>query len=151
MHVSDNLVKSYIKDKFHEAWFQNWQASTNQYKHTKKFFPYMNEKTSKQLLNLSRDQLTNFIHAITGHNNLRYYSNKINPLKNTYCRLFKNRNEQETFTHIFFDCQALQVLRYEVHKKYKPYNKGNRQWSVQMVLDFTRKFTRLRQVFFFLS
>ena len=86
VNISDNLVKQYIKDKFYDHWFTEWQESDKLYKHTKKLFPFMNEKTSKQLLKLDRNQLTQFIHAITEHINLRYYSNKINPLKQTHCR-----------------------------------------------------------------
>ena len=134
--ISDNLIKQYIKDKIYDHWFQDWQSNTTQFKHTKKFFPYMNEKTSKQLLKLDRQQLTQIIHATTGHNNLRYHSNKINPLTHTHCRLCKDRKTQETFVHLFFDCSALQVLRYEVHKKYKPYNRNNRYWSLNMIIDF---------------
>ena len=67
VHISDNLVKKHIKDKFYDSWFQDWQDSNKLYKHTKKFFPYtMCEKTSKQLLKLDRNHLTQIIHALTG-------------------------------------------------------------------------------------
>ena len=49
VNIADNLVKKHIKDKFLTLWFQNWQQNTDLYKHTKSFFPYMDEKTSKCL------------------------------------------------------------------------------------------------------
>ena len=36
----------------------------------------MDEKVSKKLLNLDRNVLTQIIHSISGHNNLRYFSNE---------------------------------------------------------------------------
>ena len=62
--------------------------------------PYMDEKISKKLLKLDRSQLTQIVHAITGHNNLRYFSNKINPLTKTHCRLYF-RQESYLYTSGF--------------------------------------------------
>ena len=93
----------------------------------------MDEKVSKKLLNLDRNVLTQIIHSISGHNNIRYFSNETKLLKSTSCRLCKDKTTQE---HISFDCKAMTVLKYEVYKKYISYNKDNRNWSVEMIIYF---------------
>ena len=87
--VSDTLVKTYITNCIYDTWGMKWKTDPKTNKHTKNFFPLPNNRLSKRLLKFDRQELHLLIEAITGHNYLRHFSNKIAILTVTKCRLCK--------------------------------------------------------------
>ena len=81
------------------------------------FFPEPNKRLSKRILKFSRTELSFFITAVTGHNYLRHFSNKISILGSTKCRLCKEENE--TFFLLTNDCVELATYRLELFKNRK--------------------------------
>ena len=131
--VSDKLVKNYIKTCLYDSWCVNWRKDTNLNKHTKMFFPEPNERLTKRLHKFNRAELTLIISAITGHNYLRYFSNKITVLGNTKCRLCNK--ETEIFYHLTNECTALAAQRLELFNN-KKFMGTNTKWNPVSLLQF---------------
>lgn len=104
LKLSDNIVKQTIKGIFYSCWQNRWLSDTNFARHTKIFFPTLLPQKSKHMLKLEPKNLTNLIHAITGHNNLKYFSNKILPANSVNCRLCRHPFSIETFEHMLLEC-----------------------------------------------
>ena len=79
----------------------------------------MEPKYSKQILKLSRPDLKLLIEIITGHNNLRTFSTKIQTLTNTHCR-FCNL-APETVIHMITECTNFKTERQKLKlNKFNP-------------------------------
>ena len=91
-----------------------WKTDSKTNKHTKNFFPLPNSRLSKRLLKFDRHELHFLVEAITGHNYLRHFSNKIALLTDTKCRLCKL--EEETAIHLLNTCPQLNTYRHEILK-----------------------------------
>ena len=72
---------------------------------TKLFYDGPDHRVGKVVSRLGRSDMTLFIHAITGHNNLNYMNSIIIPYYTSTCRFCEE--EDETFDHIYEDCPAL--------------------------------------------
>ena len=99
--IALSAFKNHIKTAIYSEWITQWKSDPNTYKHTKLFFPIMDPNYSKKILKLNRTDLKLLIEVLTGHNNLKYFSTKIKPLKNTLCRFCNTF--PETATHLY--CQ----------------------------------------------
>ena len=97
------------------------------------FFPEPNERLTKRLHKFNRDELTLIISATTGHNYLRYFSNKITVLGNTKCRLCNE--ETEIFYHLTNECTSLATQRMEIFNNRK-FIGTNTKWNPVSLLEF---------------
>ena len=131
--VSDSLVKNYINKCIYDTWGVKWKTNANLNKHTKMFLPDPNSRLSKRLLKFNRQELTLIISAITGHNYLRYHSNKISQLTSTKCRLCGK--EDETFYHLTNACSSLSTHQAEVFNQRK-FDGKNTRWNPVKLLEF---------------
>ena len=131
--VADSLVKSYINNCIYDTWGLNWKKDCNTNKHTKKFFPLPNARLSKRLLKFERLDLKYLLEAITGHNYLRHFSNKIASLNSTRCRLCNN--DPETLLHLANSCPTLATYRLEILNDTKFEGKNSR-WNPVKLLEF---------------
>ena len=75
--------------------------------------------------------------VITGHNNLKKFSNKIKKLNDTKCRLCKNAPED--VIHLLTDCPCLNTERIELKlNRFNPTHSTNDKltWSIPLILEF---------------
>ena len=93
---------------------------------TKHFFPTPNARLSKRILKFDRTELTLLISAISGHNYLRQFSNKISPLSSTKCRLCQQ--EPETLLHLINSCVTMRTHRVEIFNYFK-FEGKNTKWN----------------------
>ena len=96
------------------------------------FYPTIDRKRSKKLLNLARLTLTMVIRAITGHNFLGYHQNKVDPHTYKICRLCEESDEK--FVHILTECPRLWLTRQEIYLDQTPTQGG--PWSLDKLLQF---------------
>ena len=97
----------------------------------------MEPKYSKQILKLSRPDLKLLIEIITGHNNLRTFSTKIQTLTNTHCR-FCNL-APETVIHMITECTNFKTERQKLKlNKFNPQLSTTQSltWSIPLTLEF---------------
>ena len=133
IQISDTLVKTYIKNRIYEAWELRWKLDINKNKHTKHFFPTPNSRLSKRLHKFDRSELTQLLSAITGHNYLRHFSNKISPLPYTLCRLCQT--EPETVLHLINACPTMSTYKAEIFNYYR-FEGKNTNWNPVKLLKF---------------
>ena len=126
VQISDTLIKTYINNCIYDSWSLRWKKDINKNKHTKHFFPTPNTRLSKRLLKFDRSELTLIISAISGHNYLRQFSNKISPLNNTKCRLCQN--EPKTLLHLINSCDIMSTHRVEIFNFFK-FEGKNTNWN----------------------
>ena len=105
-----NDTKEQIRNHINTTWQQRWDTIEG-HVNTKFFYPTIDRKRSKKLLNLARLTLT--IRAITGHNFLGYHQNKVDPHIYKVCRLCEE--EDEKFVHILTDCPRLWLTGQEIY------------------------------------
>ena len=76
------------------------------------FYSGPNKNKAKNILNLSRSNLTKLISIITGFNCVSNIQFKADPTINPLCRLCGEENE--TFWHLATECPRLKMYREEV-------------------------------------
>ena len=131
--VSDTLVKSYITNCIYDTWGMKWKTDSKSNKHTKHFFPLPNSRLSKRLLKFDRQELHFLVEAITGHNYLKHFSNKIALLADTKCRLCKS--EEETTLHLLNSCSHLNTYRHEILNNRK-FTGQDSKWNPVKLIEF---------------
>ena len=109
------------------------ETECNSNKHTKNFFPLPNARLSKRLLKFDRMELKYLLEAITGHNYLRHFSNKISTLNTTRCKLCNT--DPETFLHLANSCPSLNTYRLEI-LNYTRFEGKNTKWNPVKLLEF---------------
>ena len=97
-------LKAEIDTRIREKWDVEWQR----YKHgrqTKFFYPTQDKKKAKQVMGFNRIELGRYIRIVTGHSNLLYHRNNVDPVNNdSICRFCIE--DVETFIHFATDCPA---------------------------------------------
>ena len=134
--LADNTVKQTIKGMFHSSWQIRWSEDESFARHTKVFLSNIQPNISKSLLKLSPTELTNIIHAITSHNNLKYFSNKLNNLNDVKCRLCNEDNTIETFQHILNECPITHMTRQRLLQGRQITSQS--KWNPQTILQFLK-------------
>ena len=72
---------------------------------TKFFYPTQDKAKAKQVMAFNRLDLGRYIRIVTGHNNLLYHRNNVDPVNNdSICRFCIE--DTETFIHFATDCPA---------------------------------------------
>ena len=98
---------------------------------TKIFYQGLDRRVGKVVARLSRKDMTLFIHAITGHNNLNCMKCIIIP---DYTPLWFCEEEDESFQHLYEDCPVFWKQRMEIQED----RIGTENWTVQTVLRMTK-------------
>ena len=99
---------------------------------TKTFYGGPDRRVGKVVSRISRKDMTLFIHAITGHNNLNYMNSIIIPDYTPLCRFCEE--EDESFQHLYKDCPAFWKERNEIQKD----ETGTDKWTVRKVLRMAK-------------
>ena len=125
-----------IKEHIKELWLERWTSKSNKEfcKQTKIWFPKVNEKLSKHLINLNKLSLGRVVQGITGHNFLMRHETLINPGKASACRLCQKA--EETFWHLIGECEALYTLRVNIFHDISPTLPKNPEWKVHQIQRF---------------
>ena len=129
-----NSLKKKSAIRAHSVWIREWLDYKNA-RMFKQFYPSINLDMSDALIGLCREDLTNIITMISGHNDLRYHFSLRNPNTDPNCRLCGD--PRETFFHLYTDCPRLNTLRFNVTGKY---NLGDAAgWSPDTIIQFIRE------------
>ena len=132
-HIRTNTTsaetKKLISEFLYHKWREKWRA-LKKCRMTKIFYTGPDRRVGARVARLGREQMSIFIQAITGHNNLNYMNSLIIPNYTSLCRLCEE--EDETFEHMYEDCPALWAERKEIRGL--QYNRG--QWTTTTILDF---------------
>ena len=110
----------------------HWKKDCNTNKHIK-FFPLPNARLSKRLLKFERLELKYLLEAITGHNHLRHFSNKISLRKQQdadYAIMILR-----LFLHLVNTCPKLATHRLEI-LNYTKFEGKNTKWNPVKLLEF---------------
>ena len=99
---------------------------------TKLFYDGLDRRVGKVVARLSRNNMTLFIHPVTGHNNLNYMNSIIIYDYTPLCRF--REEEDETFEHLYEDCPVFWLERQEI----KGIGKGLQGWTVNSVLGMAK-------------
>ena len=99
---------------------------------TKIFYDGPDCRVAKVVSRLSRKDITLFIHAITGHNNLNYMNSIIILDYTPLCRFCEE--EDESFQHLYEDCRVFWKERMEIQRD----KTGIENWTVQKVLRMAK-------------
>ena len=127
-------AKQLIKQSSYKEWSQRWY-STKHYRQTKIWFPSLNRKFSRSLMNLNRTELGLSVQMLSGHNRLNYQEAKIDKGVNSSCRFCEE--EDETAYHIVAVCPRLLHKRWECFKE--PFLDEEPVWQPWSFLKFLRK------------
>ena len=127
-------AKQLIKQSSYKEWSQRWY-STKHYRQSKIWFPSLNRKFSRSLMNLNRSELGLSIQILSGHNRLNYQESKIDTSVNSSCRFCEE--EDETAYHIVAECPRLLHKRWECFKE--PFLEEEPVWHPAPFLKFLRK------------
>lgn len=113
----DNKIDEYV----YKLWDERWNSNPERCKHTKKFFKHPNPKISKEVMKLSRYELSIFVRYVTGHAHLRKHNSKMyNNIKNTGCRhcSMEGFSKDETAIHLIADCETFAKTRANIFNQY---------------------------------
>ena len=125
-------IKNDIKKAVYHEWQKEWKNQTKA-THAKSFYDSPDENKAKYVYKLARLELGRFIRIISGHNNLRFFQNKLNPWTDPTCRFCGH--DKETVMHILHDCPRFLTSRRDKFLGLTP--SANRKWSVRSLLDFS--------------
>ena len=99
---------------------------------TKVFYDGPDRRVGKVVYRLSREDITLFIYAITGHNNLNYMNSIIIPDYTPLCRFCEE--EDESFQHLYKEYPVFWKQRMEIQGD----RTGAENWTVQSVLRMVK-------------
>ena len=101
----------------------------NSCRHTKIFFPIINDSVSESLLNNGRNTLSKFIKFFTGHCNSNRHRHLEELSLDSICRLCLEDEEEPV--HLFFDCPALWQEQVKIDELVTASSstKGLHEWS----------------------
>ena len=124
-------IKAATRDYVYHKWKEKWK-SLKKCRMTKIFYEGPNRRVGKVVARLSRQDMTLFIHAITGHNNLNYMNSIIIPDYTPLCRFCEE--EDESFQHLYEECPVFWKQRMEIQKE----KLGTENWTVKTVLKMAK-------------
>ena len=124
-------IKGATREYVYHKWKEKWRA-LKKCRMTKVFYHGPDRRVGKVVARLSRTDMTLFIHAITGHNNLNYMNSIIIPGYTPLCRFCEE--EDESFQHLYEDCPVFWKQRMEIQKD----KIGADNWTVQSVIRMAK-------------
>ena len=130
-HTTYKEIRAATREYVYHKWREKWKA-LKKCRMTKLFYDGPDRRVGKVVARLSRNDMTLFIHAITGHNNLNYMNSIIIPDYTPLCRFCEE--EDETFDHLYTDCPVFWRERREI----KGAETGLQGWTVTSVLRMAK-------------
>ena len=124
-------IKAANREYTYHKWKEKWK-SLKKCRMTKLFYDGPNRRVGKVVSRFSRKDMTLFIHAITGHNNLNYMNSIIIPDYTPLCRFCEE--EDESFQHLYEECPVFWKQRMEIQGD----KTGTANWTVQSVLRMAK-------------
>ena len=124
-------IRADTREYVYHKWKEKWKA-LKKCRMTKLFYDGPDRRVGKVVSRLSRNDMTLFIHAITGHNNLNYMNSIIIPNYTPLCRFCEE--EDETFEHLYAECPVFWRERHEVRGD----TRGLQGWTVNSVLRIAK-------------
>ena len=124
-------IKAATREYVYHKWKEKWQA-LKKCRMTKVFYDGPDRRLGKVVSRLSRKDMTLFIHAITGHNNLNYMNSIIINNNTPLCRFCEE--EDESFQHLYEECPVFWRQRLEIQGD----RTGAENWTVQTVLRMAK-------------
>ena len=124
-------IRLATREHVYHKWREKWKA-IKKCRMTKLFYDGPDRGVGKVVSRLGRSDITLFIHAITGHNNLNYMNSIIILYYTSTCRFCEE--EDETFDHIYEDCPALWRERKEILED----KTGFHNWTVDKVVKMAK-------------
>ena len=134
-------IKKAISDGMYTAWNQRWRAGKT-CRQTKIWFPTIDRKNSKNLVNLKRLDLGLLTQMITGHNRLNRHESLINPEVDPTCSECCEEDEQTSW-HIICECPALWYNREQIFGE--KFLDLNPEWTVNQLMSFAQR-SKLHQL-----
>ena len=124
-------IKAEIDEYTRLLWRQKWE-SEERFKHTKEFYGGPNKQKSRGVMGMGTHTLSNWIKAITGHNNLAYFQSKLDSEISPICRLCHYQNE--TLYHLITECEVLANQHLDIMANKIPL--PDMEWSIKRILKF---------------
>ena len=125
-------INNDIRRAAYDEWTKEWATQTKA-NHARSFYDSPDANKAKYVYKLARLELGRFIRIISGHNNLRFFQNKLNPWIDPACRFCDH--ERETVMHFLYDCPRFSVSRREKFLDRIP--TADRKWSVRAIIEFS--------------
>ena len=125
-------IRADTRDYVYHKWKEKWTA-LKKCRMTKIFYDGPDRRVGKVVSRLSRSDMTLFIHAITGHNNLNYMNSIIIPNYTPLCRFCEE--DDETFEHLYTECPVFLTERSNICGNYVGTTQG---WTVKRVLEIAK-------------
>ena len=124
-------AKQLIKQGSYQEWTHRWYYSKLA-RQTKIWFPSLNRKFSRFLINLNRADLGLMVEMLTGHNRLNRHQSLVDKDVPPTCR--KCNEEEETAYHIVAACPRLLFKRWEAFRT--PFLDKDPVWHPKSFLKF---------------
>ena len=124
-------IKAATREYIYHKWKEKWKA-LKKCRMTKVCYDGPDRRVGKVVSRLSKKDMTLFIHAITGHNNLNYMNSIIIPDYTPLCRFCEE--EDESFQHLYEECPVFWKQRMEIQEN----RTGAENWTVQSVLRMAK-------------
>ena len=122
-----------IKEHIYSVWYKRRKNITT-CRQTKIFFPEINDKLSKNLGKIKRDDLGKMVSFITGHCNMNRHLNLIDASHDLNCRLCGEA--EETPEHVMKSCPSLVSRRLEIFQA--PLLFSPTKWSFMQLARYLR-------------
>ena len=130
--VPKSQIKNIILENIYNAWQFRWNEEKT-CRQTRFFFDKISITRSRDILKLSRGNMTRICEILTGHNNLKYCQYLQGNFYDYWCRLCEE--EIETFIHFVTECPRLRQMRNEIFRDCEI--NGTESWCVGRVLEFS--------------
>ncbi|XP_073975348.1 uncharacterized protein isoform X2 [Rhodnius prolixus] len=116
--ITRGSVRAALRDWIRREHEKNWVMCPG-VKHSKTMMPWLCKQRTKETLCLGRNQITLITGLFTGHGRFRKHLRKVGLISSEpLCRLC--HEEEETASHLLFDCVAIERLRYETFGTLRP-------------------------------
>ena len=134
--LNQTALKNKLWLNIYDRWKERW-TNSGTCRMSKEFYEGPDKKKAKEVLKLSRKQLSTVIALTTGHNNLNYFKHLTKACETPLCRMCEE--EDETFHHLWKECPVYSQEQREREginlKEKRPQN----HWTCKEVLKFANK------------
>jgi ribonuclease HI len=134
--ITESVAKEKIKISLLKQHNQYWHESHGQLM-AKSQYGNIDAKKSNCLLTLSKQDLKIFTRAISGHNKLNYFMNKIRFVNDSSCRFCYE--EEETLEHLLCECPAIEAMRQAIFGCHFIEADCIKNLNIYKVIDFIKR------------
>ena len=127
-----SAVKNIIDQSIYDEWQNRWDNETT-CRQTRIFFKIIDKQRSKNILKMSRSNVSKLSQMITGYNNLMYHLSNQEPMLSSLCRLCENGTE--SFFHLIYECECTERLSLEIMGQ--EFYEESHTWAVGRILEFS--------------